>query len=216
MVFKIHWSGVIVSHIAMLSPDLPALKFWAVLFSFICMWLLTDITSESSCVVWLFDGFDLSYVSLGSCCVGKGANVFRPGSADVANFGSCCSPLPAWIKNFFVVIAVDVKFVFDSLSVLMSSANLSPDNFVADGLFEHNDQYSGRQSRFNFSLRNSLDYTIVCARILKVSPASSLTLLGTVSDFMVSIIFKTGTIAWHRDDWDLCIAKSNAFVSFLS
>ena len=99
-----------------------------------------------------------------------------------------------------MVIAVDVKFVFDSLRVFMSSASLSPNNFEADGLFEHNDQYSGRKSRFNFSLRNSLDYTIVCARILKVSPASSLTLLGTVSDFMVSIIFKTGTIAWHRDD----------------
>jgi len=99
-----------------------------------------------------------------------------------------------------LVIAVHVKFVFDSLRVFMYSANLSPNNFVADGLFEYNDQYSGSKSCFNFSIRNSLDYTIACAKMLKVSPDISLTLFGTVSDFMVSIILRTGTIAWHREN----------------
>ena len=120
------------------------------------MSLLLDITSKSSCVVWLFDDFDsdFSYVS----------------------------------------------FVFYSLKVLMSSAYLSPNNFVAEGLFEHNDRYSGSKSRFNFSIRNSLHCAIACARILKVSPARSLTLVGTLSDFMVFIVFRTDTIAWHREN----------------
>jgi len=88
------------------------------------MSLFTDIISESSCVFWLFDNFDsnLSYVSLGFCFVGEDVNVSRPGSADVGNLEIVVCPPRLNKKGFVVVIAVDFKFVFDSLRAVMPSA----------------------------------------------------------------------------------------------
>lgn len=73
--------------------------------------------------------------------------------------------------------AVDVKLVFDSLRAFVSPTNLSPNNFVVDGLLEHNN----RIACFSFSIRKSFVCTIACARFQKVSLARSLSCLYNCS-----------------------------------